>query len=64
MNQFFYAEHDSFLREYLKSYITRNILATFKNKNERQEALVDLVENWPIKSERNTLEQVVLEFVK
>jgi hypothetical protein len=59
---FFFAESIEFTKNYLRCYIDRNVTSVTKDKNEQQKLFVKLVENWPIKSERDILEQVVLEF--
>jgi hypothetical protein len=62
ISDMFYAEHQDFLKGYLRSYIKYNIINVFTEKDKQQQALVDLVQNWPIKCERETLEQIALEF--
>jgi hypothetical protein len=62
IKDFFFAENTEFTKNYFRCYVDRNIMSVTKDRNEQQKLFVNLVENWPIKSERDILEQVVLEF--
>jgi hypothetical protein len=59
---FFFAEDDEFIKSYFRCYIKRHIIDSVEDVNDRQRAFVSLVEKWPVKNDRDILEQVVLEF--